>query len=57
MHDSKPTDMPATRTLFWVIGAMLVIFAIVTAVMNYTTQEEKPEMPPHGETGQTQNPQ
>jgi len=52
LQDPKPTDMPATRTLFWVIGVMLVIFAIVAAVMNFSSQEETPALPPDGETGQ-----
>ncbi|HQV75932.1 MAG: hypothetical protein KBA60_13365 [Flavobacteriales bacterium] len=52
LADNKPTDMPATRTLFVVIAALLVVFAIVAAVMNFNSQEETPAFPPDGETGQ-----
>lgn len=57
LEDRKGTDMPATKTMFWVIGAMLVVFAIVAAVMNFNSQEEIPAFPAEGESGQTQNPQ
>ncbi len=51
LADHKPSDMPAARTMIYVIVGLLVVFAIVAAVMDRYGSDKTPVEPADTEVG------
>ncbi|MEO8591241.1 MAG: hypothetical protein ABI432_17820 [Flavobacteriales bacterium] len=46
LEDHKGTDMPAARSIGWIIIGLLVLFAVITAVLYKKAEAEYPDPTP-----------
>ena len=46
LADYKTSDMPAARTMIYLVAVMLIVFAVIAAVMDRNAALNSPVVPP-----------